>query len=115
LNLLHVLNLCSAGLFLFYGAHCLLSKRMVEEFNRYRLGQYRTLIGALEIAGALGQIGGLWFPKLALSASFGLALLMLCGVWARWRIKDPLIAFLPAVVLGLVNAVLVWWGWGLLK
>jgi hypothetical protein len=28
---------------------------------------------------------------------------MLCGLWARWRIRDPWYAMLPALVLGVVN------------
>jgi len=111
LNLFLGLNLLSAGLFLFYGLHCLFSEKMISEFSRYGLSQYRSFVGALEILGALGQLLGFWVPELGLFASTGLALLMLCGVWARWRIKDPFTAFLPAVVLGLVNGILVWLVW----
>lgn len=102
------LNLVSASLFLFYGLHCLSSEKMVAEFNRYGLAKYRRLTGTLEVAGALGQITGFWVPPVGLLASGGLALLMICGVWARWRIKDPWTAFIPAVSLGFINGSLFW-------
>ena len=102
------LNLVSAIPFFLYGLHCLFSKKMVLEFERYGLAKFRVLTGILEISGALGQIIGLWVPQISLLASLGLTLLMICGVGARWRIKDPIICFIPAVALGLVNALLVW-------
>ena len=100
------LNLVSASLFLFYGLHCLSSQKMVAEFNRYELAEYRRLTGTLEVVGALGQIVGIWISPVGLLASGGLALLMICGFWARWRIKDPWTAFIPAVSLGVINGFL---------
>jgi hypothetical protein len=93
----------SAAAFLFYGLACLFSPKLVAEFERYRLARFRTLVGSLEVAGALGLIAGWWFPPLQTAAAAGLAALMLCGLWARWRIRDPWHAMLPAFVLGVVN------------
>jgi hypothetical protein len=28
---------------------------------------------------------------------------MICGLWARWRVRDPWYAMAPAFVLGVVN------------
>lgn len=61
----------------------------------------------LEVGGALGQLGGFFVPELLWISSLGLALLMLCGVWTRLRIGDPWFAFLPAIVLFLMNGWLV--------
>ena len=108
MNIFLVLSLVSASLFLFYGFHCLFSKEMIVEFNRYRLGNYRRLTGTLEVAGALGQIVGFWVSPVGLLASGGLALLMICGLWARWRIKDPWFTFIPAISLALINGLLFW-------
>ena len=101
--LMNFLTALSAAAFLFYGLACLFSPKLVAEFERYRLPQYRVLVGSLEVAGALGLIAGWWFPPLQAAAAAGLAALMLCGLWARWRIRDPWYAMLPAFVLGAVN------------
>ena len=64
------------------------------------------LTGSLEVGGALGQIAGFFIPELLALSSLGLALLMACGVWTRWRIRDPWFAWLPAILLFLVNSYL---------
>lgn len=102
------LKLASAFTFLIYGILCLFSQKMHVEFERYRLAKFRVLTGFLEISGALGQLSGFWFPSVGTFASGGLAVLMLCGLWTRWRIRDPFSASLPALVLFLINSYLVW-------
>lgn len=81
---------------------------MVVEFERYRLAKYRVLTGFLEMAGALGQLIGFWIPSVGVAASGGLALLMICGLWTRWRIRDPWVSSLPAFILLLLNSYLFW-------
>lgn len=103
-----IFSLISASLFFLYGLQCVFSQKMVAEFNRYRLGKFRKLVGVLEIMGAFGQLVGFWIPGVLILASGGLALLMICGVWARLRIRDPWFSFLPAILLGLINAAVVW-------
>lgn len=98
-----VLEAVSIAAFLFYGSACLLSAKLVAEFERYRLARWRVLVGSLEIAGAVGLLAGQVFPPLKIAASAGLFLLMLCGLWARWRIRDPWYALVPAFVLGVMN------------
>lgn len=98
-----VLEAVSIAAFLFYGSACLISAKLVAEFERYRLARWRVLVGCLEIAGALGLLVGQIFPPLKIAASAGLFLLMLCGLWARWRIRDPWYALVPAFVLGVMN------------
>lgn len=97
------LEAVSVAAFLFYGTACLLSPKLVAEFERYRLARWRALVGWLEIAGAAGLLAGQFFPPLKIAASAGLFALMLCGLWARWRIRDPWYALAPAFVLALVN------------
>jgi hypothetical protein len=89
--------------FLFYGPLCLFSQKTVLEFKRYGLLPFRKLTGVLEISGALGLISGFYSHNLLLLSSGGLALLMLMGMVARFRIRDPLIAILPAFTLCLFN------------
>lgn len=99
------LEAVSIAAFLFYGSACLLSPKLVAEFERYGLARWRVLVGMLEIAGAVGLLAGQIFPLLKIAASAGLFLLMLCGLWARWRIRDPWYALVPAFVLGVINLV----------
>ena len=96
----------SAAAFLFYGLACLFSRPLVAEFERYRLARFRVLVGLLEIAGAVGLLAGQLIPPLEAAAAAGLTVLMGCGLWARWRIRDPWHLLLPAFLLGVLNAVL---------
>lgn len=106
-DLVDILIAVSAAAFLFYGLACLVSAKLVAEFERYRLARWRVLVGSLEVAGALGLIAGWWFHPLQIAAATGLFVLMLCGLWARWRIRDPWYAMLPAFVLAVVNLFIV--------
>ena len=103
---LDLLIAISAAAFLFYGLACLFSPKLVAEFERYRLARFRALVGSLEVAGGLGLIAGWWFPPLQTAAAAGLFALMVCGLWARWRIRDPWYAMLPAFVLAVINLII---------
>ena len=102
-----ILIAISAAAFLFYGLACLFSAKLVAEFERYRLARWRVVVGSLEVAGALGLIAGWWFAPLQTAAAAGLFALMICGLWARWRIRDPWYAMLPAFVLAVMNLAIV--------
>jgi hypothetical protein len=93
----------SAVLFLIYGALCLFWNGMEEEFARYGLSRFRRLTGALELLGGAGLLVGLLVVEVMLVASAGLALLMLLGVIARVRVRDPLLEIVPAAVLMVAN------------
>jgi hypothetical protein len=98
-----VVQVISIVAFLFYGLLCLFSEKTIMEFKRYGLLPFRKLTGTLEILGAIGLILGFYFPVFLLLASLGLALLMLLGVLTRLRIKDPIIAIIPAFTLFVFN------------
>lgn len=89
--------------FLFYGVTCLLTNRMVAEFQRYRLPQFRRLVGALELLGAIGMLVGYVLHPLLVASAAGLATLMLLGVATRIRIGDSLLHTLPALAFFLLN------------
>jgi uncharacterized membrane protein YphA (DoxX/SURF4 family) len=93
----------SAALFLLYGFLCLFSNGMQEEFERYGLSRFRRLTGGLEVLGGAGLLVGLLLPPVLVVASGGLALLMLLGVIARVRVRDPLLQTMPAAFLLVVN------------
>lgn len=63
------------------------------------------LIGALEVAGTGGLVAGLAVPLLRASAALGLLLLLVGAVVAHVRVKDGLREMVPALVLGLLSAV----------
>ena len=98
--------------FLFYGITCLITTRMVAEFERYRLARVRRMVGALELLGAIGMLAGYAYPPLLIVSAAGLTMLMLLGVATRIRIGDSLTRTLPAiaffVVNGFVLAVALW-------
>ncbi|MEQ1853630.1 MAG: DoxX family protein [Chthoniobacteraceae bacterium] len=101
-----VLILFSALSFLAYGTACFFSWYMKREFERYRLGSQRTLVGGLQVCAAIGLLAGLSQPWMGRAAAAGLALMMLVAVGTRIRIKDTLLQTVPAVIYLALNAYL---------
>lgn len=89
--------------FLYYAVACIYSKRIVEEFIRYGVPQFRQFIGLMEVLGALGLLFGYLFPLVQILAAAGLALLMLLGYLLRIKIRDSFIQILPALVFMILN------------
>lgn len=98
-----IAQIISIVAFLAFGLACLYSPRFVAEFERYRLPKFRRLTGILEIAGALGLLVGFVYEPLRILSAACLALLMVCGIIARARIKDTFVDMLPALVLMILN------------
>ena len=98
----------SSASFAFYGMGCLVSEQMVPEFERYRLGKFRTITGVLQVAASVGLIAGYFYRPLLLVSATGLATMMFLAVLVRLRIRDPLYMAIPALVLGGINAFIVW-------
>jgi uncharacterized membrane protein YphA (DoxX/SURF4 family) len=107
--------LVSALLFIVYGLLCLFSGGMRDEFERYGLSRFRRLTGALEVLGGTGLLVGLLVPEVMLVASGGLALLMVLGVIARIRVRDPLLEMLPASILLVMNVFILLTVWDVLR
>ena len=103
MNLFTIMVILSSLSFLFYGAHCLKSSHMEQEFRRYGLEKFRILTGTLEILGGLGLLIGLAYKPILQLSSLGLAFMMLLALIVRLKIKDSLIQILPALILLLVN------------
>jgi len=76
---------------------------MRAEFNRYGLPKFRKLVGVLQLAGAVGQLAGLFLPWVGLISAAGLGLMMMTGVVVRIRIKDTVIQTLPAATYAGIN------------
>ncbi|WP_372975469.1 DoxX family protein [Muriicola sp.] len=102
-----ILGLFLAFSFLIFGISCLFAPKMKKEFERYRLADKRRLTGILQLLGSAGLFFGIYLSAaLSLTASAGLALLMLFGVIVRIRIRDPWPAVLPALFYALLSAYL---------
>src|SRR5947208_636142 len=97
----------SIAVFACYGIGCFVSSKMIVEFERYRLPQFRTLTGALQIAGAVGEITGYFNRPILILSAACLAVMMSLGVVTRFRIRDPLYASLPAFSLCALNVYIV--------
>ncbi len=93
----------SIAAFLFFGVTCLISPYMVEEFARYRLTRFRTMVGLLQLLGAIGMLVGLVFPVVLIVSAGGLSALMLLGIITRIKIGDSLLETLPATFFFLLN------------
>ncbi len=101
-----ILILFSAVSFVGYGSACFFSAYMKREFDRYRLGAQRTLVGGLQLCGAMGLLAGLSQPWTGRAAAAGLALMMLVGVGVRIKIRDSLAQTTPALFYLVLNAYL---------
>lgn len=93
----------SSASFLWYGASLFGSRAMVAEFERYGLAPYRTLTGAIQVAAGAGLLAGLWYRPLLLLSAGGLAVMMLGAIVVRLRVRDPLLAAVPALLLLCLN------------
>ncbi len=79
---------------------------MKREFERYRFGSQRMLVGGLQICAAIGLLAGLSQPWMGRASAAGLALMMLVAVGVRIRIKDTLLQTIPALLYLALNAYL---------
>jgi hypothetical protein len=107
-HLLLIAQLLSFSAFLFYGYVCVFTDKLVPEFERYGLSHMRVLTGSLEILGALGVLSGIRYPVIGILASLGLALMMLCAIYVRIKIRDSLLETLPAIILFFVNGLILY-------
>lgn len=79
---------------------------------RYRAESWRPLVGGLQLLAAGGLLLGVREPLIGQAAAGGLALMMLCAVGVRIRIKDRLSQTMPALFYLLLNAYLCWQAYG---
>lgn len=89
--------------FFFFGLLCFFSPRLVLEFERYGLKNFRVYIGLLQVAGAMGLLIGLKNKMILLLSSLGLSLLMFCAFVVRIQINDPIHLILPSLLFAFLN------------
>jgi hypothetical protein len=102
-----VLAVLLAAVFLLVGSAKLAAVPAMREAAAHvgmTVTHYR-LLGALEVAAAVGLLAGLRFTALGVAASAGLVLLMVGAVVVHLRSGDPATRCLPAVVVGVLAAV----------
>ena len=92
--------------FFIYGAACFVSPYIKREFERYRFGPQRPMVGGLQLAAAVGLLVGMSHPWMGQMAAAGLALMMLVAVGVRIRIKDSVLQTTPALLYLALNAYL---------
>lgn len=96
----------SAISFFLFGGGCFVSSYLRGEYERYGIGKLRALIGVLQLLGAAGLLVGFYMPWIGQFSAAGLAIMMLCGVVVRIKIKDTVVQTLPAFAYMLLNAYL---------
>lgn len=81
---------------------------MKNEFKRFGLEKFGTLVMLFQFLGATGLLFGLVYKPLLIIASFGLGLLMFLGVIVRMRLKDSFLISLPALFYMVLNFYIFW-------
>ena len=69
---------------------------LLEEFTVYGLEDYFLIIGIVKVSLAIVLILSLYYSKLRLFASLGIAIMMLVAVYMHMSVGDELIKSLPA-------------------
>lgn len=82
--------------------------RYENEFKRFGLEKLGLLTIVLEFLGAAGLIAGLIYNPILTISSLGLALLMLCGLTVRIKLKDSIWISLPALFYMGLNFYIFW-------
>ncbi|MDG1291562.1 MAG: hypothetical protein P8N91_04165 [Flavobacteriaceae bacterium] len=101
-----VLSFFSGVSFIFFGLACFYNSLFVNEFYRYGLSEYRTIIGFFQLLGGIGSIIGVFDKRILIISSLGLSVMMLLGVGVRIKINDTFIQTLPALTYLIVNAII---------
>ena len=103
MNLLNILIVVSSVSFLYYGISFFIGTDIQDEFERFKLKNFRQLVGALQLLGGIGLLVGLKYAVILSISSLGLAVLMLIGFAVRIRIKDGLLVSIPSFFFMILN------------
>jgi len=103
MHILVALTIFSGVSFIVYGALCLGNSSMKTEFVRFKVENFRVLVGTLEVLGGLGLLVGLKVSAVLLLSSFGLSVLMLIALVLRMKLKDGVLVSLSAWFFTIAN------------
>ncbi len=77
---------------------------IVKEFKQFGYPDLlRNSVGAAKISLATLLVAGIWYPALVLVPALLMAFLMLCAQATHFKVKNPLIKFIPSLVLLLLS------------
>jgi len=72
---------------------------LLEEFEVYGLGDYFYIIGFIKVSLAIILILCIYFDKLKLISSLGIAIMMIVAIYMHFSVGDELIKSMPASVM----------------
>lgn len=75
------------------------ASNLMEEFEVYGLGDYFMTIGIIKVSLAVLLLLSIYFNKLKLISSLGIAIMMLVAVFMHFSVGDELIKSMPASVM----------------
>ena len=82
------------------------ASNLMEEFEVYGLGDYFMTIGIIKVSLAVLLLLSIYFNKLKLISSLGIAIMMLVAVYMHFSVGDELIKSMPASVM-LISCLLI--------
>jgi hypothetical protein len=94
-----LVQLGTAVAFLVYGIACFFSRALTAEFERWGLRSIQRLTGGLEMLGGLGLLVGFFSSTIRFISSLGLALMMVCALLVRAKVRDRAMLWAPAALL----------------
>ena len=90
-------------------------ENIVAEFKYYGLSTLvRNCVGASKIVLATLLILGIWYPEFLIPSSLLMACLMLGAQYFHMKVKNPLIKFIPSIVLLLLCVFIAAFKYGLI-
>ena len=75
------------------------ASNLMEEFEVYGLGDFFMIIGIIKVSLAVLLLLSIYFKKLKLISSLGIAFMMLVAVYMHFSVGDELIKSMPASVM----------------
>ena len=63
----------------------------------------RNIVGALKISSSTLLIAGIWFTDLIIFGSVSMAFFMLCAQVSHFKVKNPVVKFLPSLIFLLMS------------
>lgn len=73
---------------------------IVKEFRQYGLNDLtRMAVGAAKISLSTLLVAGIWFSPLVCIPALLMAFLMLCAQYFHYKVKNPLIKYIPSLAL----------------
>ena len=75
-----------------------------KEFNDFGYPTLlRNIVGALKISSSTLLIAGIWYTDLIIFGSVSMAFFMLCAQVSHFKVKNPLVKFMPSLIFLLMS------------